>query len=320
MPRSRRNVVRRILADGTEKVYVYEKSQRVDAEAPKRKTLGDLMIEYRQTAKYKNLAAATKATYAHAFQKMEDMHAAHLDEIDYEVIERIQSHLSDTPGMANITVGLLRRMFRQAVRRKLMASNPAAEIEKLKTGEGKPWPWWAVRQFRERATKEWVFILDFAIACGQSAGDIRKIRWSSYDGRWIRINRQKTGEPAEMPMPPEMVAQLNERKRNAKGLTIIASKFGRPYTKTGFETAWYKEMKRIGLHGKGLKFHGLRHFTGTMLADGGASQHAIAGWLGHKNVTSTRRYTQNADRRRLVEDAAPRFAAEWQNGKSRRPN
>lgn len=320
MPRSRKNVVRRKLADGSVKTYVYEGGTRTDAEAPRPKTIGDLILYYRAAGDWRVLAPATKATYNAALKKLEDVRATFLDDIDYAYVERLQTHLSDTPGIANITTALLTRMFRRAVRAKWMTHNPAAELPKLKTGTGKPWPQWAIRQFRDRAPAEWVFILDLMLACGQRVGDVRALRWSDYDGAWIRLVQKKTGSPADVPLMPEMIGRLNARKRKAKGLTIITARHGRPYTKTGFETAWGKVMKAVGLDGKGFTRHGIRHTTGTMLADAGSSEHTIAGWLGHKSLQSTRRYTQNADRRRLAEEALPRFAAEWQNGKTNKSN
>lgn len=320
MKRSRRNVVTRRLADGTVKTYVYERGQRTDAVEPKPKTLGDLIVEFKRSAAFKNLAPSTKALRLISIKKLEQLAAEPLSEITYPVVQRIQSHMAETPGMANVTLGLLKRMMRMAVRMGWAASNPLTELEKLKTKEGKPWPWWAIRQFRERADPDWVFVLDLAIACGQAVGDVRRLRWSNYDGKWIRLHRQKSGEAAGSPQSPEMIAQLNARKREAKGLTIITTKTGAPYSKTGFEAAWRKQMVKVGLHGRGFVFHGLRHARATMMADSGASEHAIAGVLGHKSVITTKRYTQNANRERLVEEAFPRFAAEWQNGKTKSGN
>jgi len=322
MPRSRKNVVRRKLADGSVKVYVYEGGIRTDAEeAPKPKDLGDLIRDYRRPkGPWWKLAPNTQRTQNAAMKKLEAIHATLLSDIDAAWCERVQEHLSDTPGIANITTGLLRRMFKRGVKLKWMPFNPAADLEKLKTGEGKPWPLWAIRQFRQRAPADWCFIFDLAIATGLRVSDLRALRWSNYDGTWIRCIQQKTGEEVECLLVPEMVRRLNQKKRQARGLSIIATATGTPYTKTGFEAAWYKVLKHTGLKGKGYTFHGLRHTHGTMRADSGDSEHTIAAALGHKSLQSTRRYTKNANRRRLLEDAQERFAAEWQNGKSSKSN
>lgn len=317
MPRSRKNVVRRKLADGTVKVYVYEAGIRADADEPRPRTLGDLLTDLkRPKGPWWHLAPNTRRTQLFAVKKLEAVRASILSEIDYPWCERLQEHMSDTPGMANITLGLLQRMFKRAVKLKWMAHNPASGIDKLKTGEGKPWPLWAVQQFRAKAPADWCFILDLAISTGLRVSDIRRLRWSNYDGSWLELVQQKTGEPVQCPLVPEMIRRLNARKRQAKGLTIVTTQTGAPYSKTGFETAWYKVLATVGLKGKGYTFHGLRHTHGTMRADLGESEHTIAAALGHKSVQSSRRYTKNADRRRLLVDAQDRFAAEWQNGKT----
>lgn len=320
MPRSRRNTVTRRLADGTVKTYVYEGRQRVDAQEEKPKTLGDLILEYRATAKWKGLAPTTKALQNIALKKLEAMRSERLSDITYQVIARIQNHLAETPGMANITTSLLKRMLRLAVRMQWCEHNPAAEIEKLKTGQGSPWPWWAIRQFREKAPPEWVFILDLALTTGLRVSDVRALRWSSYDGRKISCVQQKNGEPVTAILVPELIEELNRRKRSAKGLTIVTARHGRPYSKTGFETAWYKVLKGVGLYRKGLKFHGIRHRHGTMRAEAGDSEQTIGAALGHKSAQSSRVYTRTADRTRLLEQSQDRFAAEWQNGKTTKSN
>lgn len=303
MPRSRRNTVKRRLASGEVKTYTYVGDRPVQAE--KARTVGDLILVYKGSATTKpssawsKLSPSTQRIYRCALNKLDGLRQVPLSLIDSEHIEVVREDLSDTPGMANLTLAVMQAMFKIAKKRKWIGANPVAEIERFETDEGEPWPMWAIDHFRAHASAEWVFVMDLALMTGQRRGDLVKARWSDYDGRGIEFLQQKTGSFVYVPVP-SLVDQLDARKKAAKGLTIIAGRFGRPYTPHGFSTAWVKAMSDIGLHGKGFKFHGLRHTALTWMAERGATENQLAAVSGHLNLSQLRRYTKRANQRQLA--------------------
>lgn len=300
MPRSRRNVVRRRLANGEVKEYRYAGAARIEAE--RQRTMADLIEAYKASSYWTRLSPNTQRIYRHAFKRIDNLRPIPVSMIGPEHIEDIREGLSDRPGMANLTLALLQSIFKVGRKRKWIASNPVTEIERFDTGEGGPWPMWAIERFRQHATAEWVFRMDLALLTVQRRGDLVKARWSSYDGSGIEFIQEKTGSVVYLPVP-QLVEALNARRKAAKGLTIVADRLGRPISPKSFTNAWNTEMKRVGLHGKGLKFHGLRHTGLTWMAERGATEHQLAAASGHQSLAMVRRYTQHANQRQMASAA-----------------
>jgi len=306
MARSRRNTVRRRLASGEIKTYTYVGDRPVEPE--KAHTMADLILAYRGSSTVKpahawsKLSLGTQHAYRCALTKLDALRGVPLALIGSEHIEMVREELSGTPGMANVTLAVMQAMFKIAKKRKWVAANPVAGIERFETDEGEPWPQWAIDHFREKAPADWVFAVDLALMTAQRRGDLVKARWSDYDGRGIEFLQQKTGSRVYLPVP-SLVDELNARRKAATGLTIISGRFGRPYTPHGFSTAWVRTMEAIGLHGKGLKFHGLRHTALTWMAERGATEYELMSVSGHRNASQVKRYTKRANQRKMAERA-----------------
>lgn len=291
MPRSRRNTVTRRLADGSTKTYRYEGGKAV-AEAPAR-TLGTLIQTYRQHSYYTTLAPSTQETYRQALRILEGLRHFALATFASEDIEQLREELSSRPGMANLVLAVLGKMLRLARKLRWMAHNPIADVDRFESGEGEPWPGWAIDQFREKASAEWVFVMDLTLMTAQRRSDVIAFRWKGYDGAGIAFTQKKTGTVMWVPVP-QLVPELDRRKREAKGLTIVTDAHGRPYTPRAFSRAFSKAVADAGLAGKGLKFHGLRHTTLTWAAENGATAHDLAALGGHQSLQDVKRYTKRA--------------------------
>lgn len=300
MPRSRPNKVTRRLASGEIKTYHYAGGKAVEPEKPA--TVADLIAVYKKHSAWMTLAPDSQAAYLQALAKLDSLRSIPLPLVDSDVIEGVRENLSGTPSMANITLAVLQMMFKIAKKRKWVAVNPVIGVERFETGEGEPWPMWAVEQFRAKCTDEWLFRFDFTVLSCQRRGDLVRARWDAWDGKGITFHQQKTGSFAYVPMP-QMADDLAERKKAAKGLTIITDSKGRPFSPDTFSAAWHHEMHRVGLGGKRLTLHGLRHTGLTWMADGGATEHQLAAVSGHQNLAEVRRYTRRVNQKKLAADA-----------------
>lgn len=301
MPRSRRNTVTRRLASGEIKTYHYAAGNRVEPE--RAHTMADLILAYKGSATsppssdWADLSPNTQRIYRAALKKIDGMRPLPLSVIGPEDIDEIREKLSRQPGMANLTLAVLQSMFKLAKRKKWVTVNPVSEVERFETGEGEPWPQWAIDQFRKKASAEWVFVMDLALMTAQRRGDLVRARWSSYDGQGIEFLQEKTGSLVYIPVP-SLKEELDARRKAAKGLTIIAGRYGRPYTPQGFSTAWRGVMEKAGLHNRGLRFHGLRHTALTWMAERGATEFDLMSVSGHQDAAQVRRYTKRADQRK----------------------
>jgi integrase len=68
-----------------------------------------------------------------------------------------------------------------------------------------------------------------------------------------------------------------------------------------FDTGWYSALKKAGL--SGVRFHDLRHTTGSHLIMSGASLKDVQEALGHKRIETTLRYAHLSPehRRRVIQ-------------------
>jgi integrase len=308
MARSRRNTVTRRLADGTLKTYVYDGSKRVAGPAEaKARTIGDLIRVYKAHPYFTKLAPSTQKAYRTALWKLEGIRDFQLATFSAEDVDEIHEAMAETPGMANMVMAVLKRMLKIARKKKWIATNPAADVERYETGEGEPWPGWAIDHFRSKAPAEWVFVIDLFLLSAQRRSDVIAFTLGGWDGRGMRFVQKKTGTHMYVELP-QLADDLNRRKAAAKGgqvasLTFLKDGRGRPYTPDGFTAAFNKVVRDVGLGGKGLVVHGLRHTGLTWAAEGGATAHAVAALGGHQSLQDVRRYTKRADQKRLSSSA-----------------
>ena len=124
------------------------------------------------------------------------------------------------------------------------------------------------------------------------------------DGKPIAIQQSKTGDPLWLPTH----ARLREvpdatRKRSP---VVVTGEGGKPYTGSGFRASFFRlihDLKKKGEIGDGLTFHGLRHTTGTVLAELGFDTATIAAYLGQRSTAMAEHYSRDAKRKLSVQKA-----------------
>jgi integrase len=104
-----------------------------------------------------------------------------------------------------------------------------------------------------------------------------RLPWSAYDGTHIRLRQGKTGARVVIPVGAPLKAALDATPKLSP--IILVKRDGKPWTSAGFQTAWCRACKRIGL--VGLTFHDLRGTAVTRLAIASATEPEIATITGH---------------------------------------
>ena len=95
------------------------------------------------------------------------------------------------------------------------------------------------------------------------------------------------------PLLGDELRALRVLKREAKSAFIFVSERGAPFTVGGLA----KLIERAGIEAKiGFKVHPhmLRHAAGYVLANKGTDTRTLQGYLGHRSIQSTVRYTELA--------------------------
>jgi integrase len=132
---------------------------------------------------------------------------------------------------------------------------------------------------------------------GLRAAELVDLRWDQidFDTATLAVRRVKKGTPATHPIRGDELRSLRrlQREQEPRSAFVFTSERGSPFTTAGFA----RMVERVGTEAKlGFKAHPhmLRHACGFALANKGHDTRALQGYLGHKNIQHTVRYTELA--------------------------
>ncbi len=130
---------------------------------------------------------------------------------------------------------------------------------------------------------------------GLRASELCELQWSDveFESATLHIRRAKGGTMGTHPLLGDELRALRVLKREAKSAFIFVSERGAPFTVGGLA----KLIERAGIEAKiGFKVHPhmLRHAAGYVLANKGTDTRTLQGYLGHRSIQSTVRYTELA--------------------------
>jgi integrase len=174
----------------------------------------------------------------------------------------------------------LARIMSWALKRGLITTNPCAEGGKLYHGTrvDKIWADDEVARFLETAPSHLCLAMLLAINTGQRQGDLLKLTWAAYDGRFIKVRQRKTGVYVPVPVSDELRKALDAAPR--KSPIILVNTESKPWSESGFQGAWGKAAARAGITDR--TFHDLRGTAVVTLARAGCNVIEIYSITGHK--------------------------------------
>jgi len=117
-----------------------------------------------------------------------------------------------------------------------------------------------------------------ALWTGQRQGDLLRLPWSAYDGKYVRLRQSKTGRRVTIPVSKRLKGILDGANRIST--QILTNAYGRPWTSDGFRASWGKTCIKAGL-ASDLHFHDLRGSAVARFALAEATVPQIATFTGH---------------------------------------
>jgi integrase len=138
-------------------------------------------------------------------------------------------------------------------------------------------------------------MLLIAFRHGLRASEVCGLQWSDveFETGTLHLRRAKGGTTSTHPLLGDELRALRVLKREAKSPFIFVSERGAPFSVSGLA----KLVERVGVEAK-LPFpvhaHMLRHACGYALANKGTDTRTLQGYLGHRSIQSTVRYTELA--------------------------
>jgi integrase len=205
----------------------------------------------------------------------------------------------------------LRGLIAFAIADGLIDVDPTAGVKLAKvkdTGGFKTWPVESIEQYRARywlGTRSRLALELLYNTMGARADAVRLGR-QHVQGGMISFRRQKTGNPVDIPILPELQIAIDAMPK-AEHLTFLVTEHGKPFTPAGFGNWFRDQCDAAGL--SNLSAHGLRKAGATRLAEAGATDHEIMAWGGWSSLKEVQRYTKAADRKRLALQAAGKLKA-----------
>lgn len=245
---------------------------------------------------------SARRKYVLAFQRM----MADLGEIPLDLlfIEHIEGHIAtmaDTPDTANRCLNCIRILFKWAVARRVAPHDPTEGVRYYKVSpEQEPWPMHQIVRFVEQARREVADAVALAYYTALRKSDVLRLGPEHVHGGHIVM--QKTGGKATVVIS-EPCGEIIRRLRQPDDGPFLRTSHGKPWGR-GFNTAFDREMKLLGMNGLGLTFHGLRRSGATLAKEAGATDEQITALLGHKDPRTQEKYTKLAKQDRAAKQAA----------------
>ncbi len=224
------------------------------------------------------------------------------DGLEPHHLVRILDAMAETPAQANALLNVLRQLLQYAFERGWRKDNPARDVRRLRYKK-KPFPTWTeedIAAFEARWPRGTRARLALALLLytGQRRSDVIGMGPQHLRGDAILVRQQKTGTELEIPLHPDLRAELAEAPKGH--LAFLVTEQGRAFASGNAFYNWFVDCARKAGIAKGLSPHGLRKATARRLAEAGCTPHQIAAITGHQSLKEVERYTRAADQRRLA--------------------
>ena len=165
------------------------------------------------------------------------------------------------------------------------------EVERLLATTEDPTP----VNFRDRA------VLTILATCGLRAGEVGALRVEDIDWErdMLRVFRPKTGRTDTFPLTPSVgnalmdyLLKVRPEAGRERALFLTLQAPFRPLTSGAVGTIVRSRANRLGITGKRLGAHALRHAAAQRLVDEGYGLKTVGDFLGHSSPSATATYAK----------------------------
>lgn len=270
--------------------------------APSGNDVSSVIARYRVSPEYRSLALSTQGQYDRRLDYLEE-YIGGLEPKKIKV-SHVKAWLNKwaevkTPREANYLLAVLKIVMKMAVEVDLLdpGKNPAQPIGQYSYEKKKrvPWPQWAIDAFREAASGRDRLLFELLLGTGQRFSDVLNMKWSDYDGDFIKVVQSKTKTKLEIPPTQALREALQAAPRSS--IYIVPSKHdgGRLGYKGALESM-IKVRRQIGA--MDYDQHSLRYTAAAELARAGLSDEFIGAITGHKDAKMIAHYS-DAERQKV---------------------
>jgi site-specific recombinase XerD len=229
-------------------------------------------------------------------------------------IREIRDEKAEFPEAANSRLKALRQLFAWAKAARHVTTNPALEVERLRSAsEGfHTWTDEEIAQFEAAHPIGTKARLAFALLryTGVRRSDVVKLgKGMERDGALhftvtkgaLRKGRAGASGPKRLSLPilPGLRAILEATPSGH--MTYLVTEHGKPFTAPGFGNKFRDWCNQAGLHH--CSAHGIRKFDATAAAENGATAHQLMAMFGWDSIKQAEHYTRKASQQKLATGA-----------------
>jgi integrase len=223
-------------------------------------------------------------------------------------VEVLRDRKLKTPEGANMRLKAIRQVFKWAVAKGYVPTNPAREVPYLRSGsEGyHTWTEEEIHQFEERhpiGTKARL-ALALLLYTGQRRSDV--IRFGKQHVRHCVLtftqHKGRNRKPHKLTLPILPVLQSIIDASPCGDMTFLVNDFNnQPFTPAGFGKKFRDWCNQAGL--PHCSAHGLRKAGATVAANNGATARQLMAIFGWDTIKQAEHYTRQADQIKLAQAA-----------------
>lgn len=297
---------------------LFHKTSRMDLFALGEKRLAELKAEGRYSC-YRNTRATLQKLAAFV-----DGKPLQMGKVTPELMENFRTYLIETVGNSHNTVSENLKIISQFFTQAGVEKNPCKGVglKRIQRPRNFLQEEELARMMALRLPKgsEMDVVRDmFFMECrtGLRISDLLQLRWSDFDGQYIRLRMQKTRRAVEIPVSASVQKTLEKyrdlfSRPNSRIFPVLDRVKDRPDEFSKLRRLIYGTahvnliLKRVAARAgitKKVSTHVARHTFATMLISKGASIYDVKELLGHQDVKVTQVYAHLLDgrKRELVE-------------------
>lgn len=273
-------------------------------------TVAELVEQYEDSTKLKNLSAGTQEAYRKACKRITALLGKFpVNDLLREDVQFVLDNDMSGAGSHNMFLAVLGVLYTWARKRGKTTLEPTKEIDKMKSVPHHPWPEHVLEAALKAEHDRTRLAVHLLYYTGQRIGDVVAMRWSDITNGWLYITQQKRGYAVRMPLHSELVAELERTPK--RGLTILVNHAGNPIS----DDIIRKELKRFTLAmGHDTVPHGLRKNAVNALLEAGCTVPETAAITG-QTYRVVEHYAARVNTQKLSKAAILKFENKSGSGK-----
>lgn len=256
------------------------------------------------------LAPSSQEAYSMYLRRLEKLlPTAPVAQITRGDMQRLVDGMAKTKGAANLFLGTCGALFRWAVGRDYMQTNPTLGIERFKLGEHEPWPGHVLKAALVTDDRTVRLLTHLLLYTALRLNDMLALQWSQIDGEYLSVRHKKTRRDMRIKLHDNLRAELAKEPR--RGLYIAVNENGE---RIG------EQMARIALQAFAAKLgvkvvpHGLRKNAVNSLLEVGASVAETAAVSG-QSLQMVEHYAKKRDQAKLSSGAILKWETKGESAK-----